>query len=192
MTRSILGPLYILSWVWEKHIICPFPKQNLLTFWHYGIHSSVLADLILHVLKNWHKVSYFLFRLFLGNLGSLFWIVLLSIFPQCGCSICLFLLTQIDQIVILLEGNYLINYLASKGPELEPFVLGSLIQLFCRITKFGWLDDDKFTEVVKEAMNFLSQVTCYVFIMQLQLSEYAICTSHNYFVLVHSIFLKFE
>ncbi|XP_022640688.1 exportin-7-B isoform X3 [Vigna radiata var. radiata] len=53
--------------------------------------------------------------------------------------------------------NYLINYLASKGPELEPFVLGSLIQLFCRITKFGWLDDDKFREVVKEAMNFLSQ-----------------------------------
>ncbi|KAG4982771.1 hypothetical protein JHK87_027520 [Glycine soja] len=53
--------------------------------------------------------------------------------------------------------NYLINYLASKGPELEPFVLGSLIQLFCRITKFGWLDDDKFTEVVNEAMNFLSQ-----------------------------------
>ncbi|KAK7278986.1 hypothetical protein RJT34_24027 [Clitoria ternatea] len=53
--------------------------------------------------------------------------------------------------------NYLINYLASKGPELEPFVLGSLIQLFCRITKFGWLDDDKFREVVNEAMNFLSQ-----------------------------------
>ncbi|CAJ1967770.1 unnamed protein product [Sphenostylis stenocarpa] len=54
--------------------------------------------------------------------------------------------------------NYLINYLASKGPELEPFVLGSLIQLFCRITKFGWLDDDKFREVVKEAMDFLSQL----------------------------------
>ncbi|XP_027367978.1 exportin-7-A-like isoform X1 [Abrus precatorius] len=53
--------------------------------------------------------------------------------------------------------NYLINYLASKGPELEPFVLGSLIQLFCRITKYGWLDDDKFRDVVKEAMNFLSQ-----------------------------------
>ncbi|RDX70526.1 Exportin-7, partial [Mucuna pruriens] len=53
--------------------------------------------------------------------------------------------------------NYLINYLASKGPELEPFVLGSLIQLFCRITKFGWLDDDKFRDVVKEATNFLSQ-----------------------------------
>ncbi|XP_061360451.1 uncharacterized protein LOC133304431 isoform X2 [Gastrolobium bilobum] len=57
--------------------------------------------------------------------------------------------------------NYLINYLASKGPELEPFVLGSLIQLFCRITKFGWLDDERFREVVKEAMNFLSQQAQY-------------------------------
>ncbi|KAK7267202.1 hypothetical protein RIF29_19867 [Crotalaria pallida] len=53
--------------------------------------------------------------------------------------------------------NYLINYLATKGPELETFVLGSLIQLFCRITKFGWLDDERFGEVVKEAMDFLSQ-----------------------------------
>ncbi|KAI4300942.1 hypothetical protein L6164_034268 [Bauhinia variegata] len=53
--------------------------------------------------------------------------------------------------------NYIINYLASKGPDLEPFVLGSLIQLFCRITKFGWLDDDRFRDVVKEAMNFLGQ-----------------------------------
>ncbi|KAL5067134.1 hypothetical protein RYX36_018021 [Vicia faba] len=53
--------------------------------------------------------------------------------------------------------NYLLNYLASKGPELEPFVLGSLIQLLSRITKFGWLDDERFREVVKEATNFLSQ-----------------------------------
>ncbi|WJX11071.1 hypothetical protein P8452_01723 [Trifolium repens] len=53
--------------------------------------------------------------------------------------------------------NYVINYLASRGPELEPFVLGSLIQLLCRITKLGWLDDERFWEVVKEAMNFLSQ-----------------------------------
>ncbi|CAK8571100.1 unnamed protein product [Lathyrus sativus] len=53
--------------------------------------------------------------------------------------------------------NYLLNYLASKGPELEPFVLGSLIQLLSRITKFGWLDDERFREVVKEATDFLSQ-----------------------------------
>uniref|UniRef100_A0A7N2M263 Importin N-terminal domain-containing protein n=1 Tax=Quercus lobata TaxID=97700 RepID=A0A7N2M263_QUELO len=53
--------------------------------------------------------------------------------------------------------NYLINYLATRGPDLEPFVVGSLIQLLCRVTKFGWLDDDRFKEVIKEAMNFLSQ-----------------------------------
>ncbi|XP_062111897.1 uncharacterized protein LOC133823253 isoform X2 [Humulus lupulus] len=53
--------------------------------------------------------------------------------------------------------NYLISYLAARGAKLEPFVIGSLIQLFCRITKFGWLDDDKFKEVVKETIDFLSQ-----------------------------------
>ena len=52
------------------------------------------------------------------------------------------------------EGNYHINYLTTRGPDLEPFVVGSLIQLLCRVTKFGWLDDDIF----KEAMNFLSQL----------------------------------
>jgi len=87
---------------------------------------------------------------------------------------------KLIRLLFFFEGNYLINYLASKGPELEPFVLGSLIQLFCRITKFGWLDDDKFREVVKEAMDFLSQVTHYDFIMLLQLSEQAICTSQSY------------
>ncbi|XP_010251844.1 PREDICTED: exportin-7 isoform X2 [Nelumbo nucifera] len=55
--------------------------------------------------------------------------------------------------------NYLINYLANRGPDLQPFVTGSLIQLFCRVTKFGWFDDDRFRDVVKESMNFLSQAT---------------------------------
>lgn len=55
--------------------------------------------------------------------------------------------------------NYVINYLATRGPELQNFVTGSLIQLLCRITKFGWQDDDRFKEVVQEAMNFLSQAT---------------------------------
>ncbi|KAJ4706752.1 ARM repeat superfamily protein [Melia azedarach] len=57
--------------------------------------------------------------------------------------------------------NYLVNYLATRGPDLEPFVVGSLIQLFCRVTKFGWLDDGKFKEVLKEAENFLSQGPCH-------------------------------
>ncbi|CAL5435333.1 unnamed protein product [Camellia sinensis] len=54
--------------------------------------------------------------------------------------------------------NYLTNYLATRGPDLEPFVIGSLIQLFCRVIKFGWFDDDSFREVVKESMNFLNQL----------------------------------
>ncbi|KAK2991729.1 hypothetical protein RJ639_032459 [Escallonia herrerae] len=54
--------------------------------------------------------------------------------------------------------NYLISYMANRGPELQPFVTGSLIQLLCRVTKFGWFDDDRFRDVVKESMNFLSQV----------------------------------
>lgn len=55
--------------------------------------------------------------------------------------------------------NYLINYLASRGPELQHFVIQSLIQLLCRLTKFGWFDDDRFRDVVKESMSFLSQAT---------------------------------
>ncbi|KAF5750329.1 exportin-7 isoform X1 [Tripterygium wilfordii] len=53
--------------------------------------------------------------------------------------------------------NYLMNYLDKRGPDLEHFVVVSLIQLFCRVTKLGWVDDDGFREVVKGDMNFLSQ-----------------------------------
>ncbi|GLT93407.1 hypothetical protein SLE2022_112010 [Rubroshorea leprosula] len=55
--------------------------------------------------------------------------------------------------------SYLINYLAARGPKLQPFVTASLIQLLCRLTKFGWFDDDRFRDIVKESSNFLSQGT---------------------------------
>ncbi|KAK8928464.1 hypothetical protein KSP39_PZI017721 [Platanthera zijinensis] len=55
--------------------------------------------------------------------------------------------------------NYVISYLATRGPELQSFITGSLIQLFCRVTKFGWFDDDRFREVVKDATGFLNQAT---------------------------------
>ncbi|PIM98951.1 hypothetical protein CDL12_28559 [Handroanthus impetiginosus] len=55
--------------------------------------------------------------------------------------------------------NYLVNYLANRGPELQPFVIGSLVQLLCRLTKFGWFDDDRFRDVAKESINFLNQAT---------------------------------
>lgn len=61
-------------------------------------------------------------------------------------------------ICFLFEGNYILSYLATRGPKLENFVVGALIRVLCRITKFGWLEDDSFREVVKESMNFLSQV----------------------------------
>ncbi|CAL5041654.1 unnamed protein product [Urochloa decumbens] len=51
--------------------------------------------------------------------------------------------------------SYVINYLAARGPKLQNFVIVSLIQLVCRITKFGWFDDDRFRETVKEATDFL-------------------------------------
>ncbi|EFJ32102.1 hypothetical protein SELMODRAFT_87550 [Selaginella moellendorffii] len=55
--------------------------------------------------------------------------------------------------------NYILSYLASKGQELQAFVIISLIQLLCRITKLGWNDDDRFKEITKEAMKFMSQAT---------------------------------
>lgn len=55
--------------------------------------------------------------------------------------------------------NYVVGYLATRGPELQTYVTGSLIQLLCRITKLGWYDDDRFRDIVKDSMNFLSQST---------------------------------
>ncbi|XP_059653720.1 uncharacterized protein LOC132300582 isoform X1 [Cornus florida] len=71
--------------------------------------------------------------------------------------------------------NYLINYLAKRGPELQPFVTGSLIQLLCRVTKFGWFDDDKFKDVVKESMNFLSQATSDHYAIGLKILNQLVC-----------------
>lgn len=55
-------------------------------------------------------------------------------------------------------GAYIVNYLATRGPKMQSFVIASLIQLLCRLTKFGWLDDDRFRDVVNESTNFLEQV----------------------------------
>uniref|UniRef100_A0A5B7AV32 Putative exportin-7 isoform X3 n=1 Tax=Davidia involucrata TaxID=16924 RepID=A0A5B7AV32_DAVIN len=71
--------------------------------------------------------------------------------------------------------NYLINYLAKRGPELQPFVTGSLIQLLCRVTKFGWFDDDRFRDVVKESMNFLSQATSDHYAIGLKILNQLVC-----------------
>eukprot|EP00271_Cylindrocystis_brebissonii_P005659 TRINITY_DN17835_c0_g2_i1.p1 TRINITY_DN17835_c0_g2~~TRINITY_DN17835_c0_g2_i1.p1 ORF type:complete len:1060 (+),score=142.88 TRINITY_DN17835_c0_g2_i1:716-3895(+) len=54
--------------------------------------------------------------------------------------------------------NYVVAFLASK-PKTETFVTSSLIELVARITKLGWHDDERFRDVVKEAMTFLTQAT---------------------------------
>ncbi|XP_027114232.1 exportin-7 isoform X1 [Coffea eugenioides] len=71
--------------------------------------------------------------------------------------------------------NYLVNYLANRGPELQSFVVGSLIQLLCRITKFGWFDDDKFRDVVKESISFLSQATPEHYAIGLKILNQLVC-----------------
>ncbi|KAK9671280.1 hypothetical protein RND81_12G019100 [Saponaria officinalis] len=53
--------------------------------------------------------------------------------------------------------NCAINYLAARGAELEHFIMSSVIQLLCRVTKFSWFDDDIFREVVKDTVNFFNQ-----------------------------------
>ncbi|XP_071690173.1 uncharacterized protein [Rutidosis leptorrhynchoides] len=55
--------------------------------------------------------------------------------------------------------NYIITYLAKRGHELQPYVIGSLVQLLCRVTKFGWFDDDGFRDAVKDSTNFLIQAS---------------------------------
>jgi hypothetical protein len=47
--------------------------------------------------------------------------------------------------------------LRSRGPALEPFVVTSLIQLLCRMTKLCWFDDDAFRSVVEDAKRFLEK-----------------------------------
>ena len=47
----------------------------------------------------------------------------------------------------------------SRGPQLEPFVATSLIQLLCRMTKLGWFEDDAYRALAEEARNFLEKGT---------------------------------
>jgi len=51
--------------------------------------------------------------------------------------------------------NYVLAYLANKGPSLEDFVTLSLIKLICRITKLGWFDDSTHRELADDVTKFL-------------------------------------
>ena len=49
--------------------------------------------------------------------------------------------------------------LCSRGTQLEPFVVTSVLQLLCRTTKLCWYDDDVFRNIVEDAKRFLDKVS---------------------------------
>mmetsp|Transcript_24027 Transcript_24027/g.60483 ORF Transcript_24027/g.60483 Transcript_24027/m.60483 type:complete len:1061 (+) Transcript_24027:348-3530(+) len=53
--------------------------------------------------------------------------------------------------------NYFLAYLDSKGPQLEPYVVTSMVQLLCRTTKLGWFDDDQHRNIVEDSKRFLER-----------------------------------
>eukprot|EP00899_Mesostigma_viride_P004716 jgi/Mesvir1/14245/Mv09683-RA.1 len=67
--------------------------------------------------------------------------------------------------------NFVLTYLFNNGPKLQPFVTTSLVQFLCRITKFGWFDDDRHRDITKEAMKFLSQGTQQHFFLGLKVLD---------------------
>jgi exportin-7 len=51
--------------------------------------------------------------------------------------------------------NYVLGYLANKGPQLQDFLVLSLIKLVCRITKLGWFDDGAHRDLADDVTKFL-------------------------------------
>jgi len=51
--------------------------------------------------------------------------------------------------------NYLLDYLAKNGPQLEGFVSQAIMRLLARITKHGWFDDPAHREITQQVTKFL-------------------------------------
>lgn len=51
--------------------------------------------------------------------------------------------------------NYVLGYLANKGPQLQDFLVLSLVKLVCRITKLGWFDDSAHRDLADDVTKFL-------------------------------------
>jgi len=51
--------------------------------------------------------------------------------------------------------NYVLSYLANRGPNCQVFVITSLIQLLARTTKLGWFEDDQHRGIVDDTKKFL-------------------------------------
>ncbi|TKR60380.1 hypothetical protein L596_027635 [Steinernema carpocapsae] len=60
--------------------------------------------------------------------------------------------------------TYLLNYLAVRYDQLPPYVLTQLCQLYARITKLGWMDNDKeqgfyFRNLVKDVIHLVKDTS---------------------------------
>lgn len=51
--------------------------------------------------------------------------------------------------------TWVLSYLASSGPKVAPFIVSSLVQLLCRITKMGWFEDPCHQKITDEVGQFL-------------------------------------
>ena len=52
--------------------------------------------------------------------------------------------------------NYILTFLANKGPRLQSFAITVVVQLLCRISKFAWFDEGtSIREIVTETKKFL-------------------------------------
>jgi exportin-7 len=51
--------------------------------------------------------------------------------------------------------NYVLAYLANKGPGLQDFLVLGLVKLVCRITKLGWFDDAAHRDLTDDVTKFL-------------------------------------
>lgn len=75
--------------------------------------------------------------------------------------------------------NYMMTYLAGKGPHLQPFVITALIQMLCRITKLGWFDSGgKLRTIVTMTTKFLQETVQHCIIGLKILNELVVEFNH--------------
>ena len=73
------------------------------------------------------------------------------------------------------QRNFVLNFLAAKGPACAPFVTVSLGQLVAVVTKLGWFDGAEHQQILPEVSKFLQERPEYV-VLGLLLLEHLVCT----------------
>eukprot|EP00803_Ostreobium_quekettii_P004119 evm.model.scf_281.4 EVM.evm.TU.scf_281.4 scf_281:37255-51104(+) len=74
--------------------------------------------------------------------------------------------------------NYFLSFLDSRGPQLEAWVVTSVVQLLCRTTKVGWFDDQQRT-IVEDARRFLQKGSMDHYLLGLKILNMLVCEMNN-------------